>query len=102
MADDGRSRCEIVGEDSSAGVLFILYLSFIVLLAFAALYSPLDAVSRPADHGNSAVMPAKQVEEPGSRTHQPQKAVDPLKVDRAEPSCKTQPPKPHLTQTKIV
>ena len=25
MADDGRSRCEIVGEDSPAGVLFFLH-----------------------------------------------------------------------------
>jgi hypothetical protein len=37
--------------------LFSFFL--IVLVPFAALYSPVDAVSRPAGHGNSAVMPAK-------------------------------------------
>jgi len=36
-----------------------LYLYFIVLIAFAALYSPVEAVSRPAGRGNSAVVPAK-------------------------------------------
>jgi hypothetical protein len=39
--------------------LLVFSFFFIVLVPFAALYSPLDAVSRPEDHGNSAVMPAK-------------------------------------------
>jgi hypothetical protein len=39
--------------------LLVFSFFFIVLIAFAALYSPVDAVSRPADHGNSAAMPAR-------------------------------------------
>ena len=39
--------------------LLVFSFFFIVLITFAALYSPVDAVSRPADHGNSAVIPAK-------------------------------------------
>jgi hypothetical protein len=39
--------------------LLVFSFFFIVLIAFAALYSPVDAVSRPAEHGNSAAMAAK-------------------------------------------
>lgn len=39
--------------------LLVFSFFFIVLIAFAALYSPVDAVSRPANRGNSAVMAAK-------------------------------------------
>jgi len=53
MADDGRSRCEIVGEICPLVFCFFLSSSFL-----SPRFTSVDAVSRPADHGNSAVMPA--------------------------------------------
>jgi hypothetical protein len=73
---------------------FFLIVFFYRADCFRRALQPGAAVSRPADHGNSAVMPAKEGEEAGSRTHPSEKAVDPLKVDRADPTCKTHPARP--------
>jgi len=41
--------------------LLVFSLFFVVLLIFAVLYKPTEAISRPADKGNSQVMPTGRV-----------------------------------------